>query len=112
MSEEDLAAVNLQTMLGVQQALAKLGLDPGTIDGFDGPHTRTALKTFQEGVGIGVDGVVGPQTREALAEALRNIAHRAADAGETASGADGTTSGADGTTPAADGTTPAAGGGT
>ena len=42
MSEDDLAAVNLHTMLGVQQALAKLGLDPGTIDGFDGPHTRTA----------------------------------------------------------------------
>ncbi len=98
MSEEDLAAVNLQSMLGVQQALVKLGLDPGTVDGFDGPHTRTALKAFQEGVGISADGVVGPHTREALAEALRNIAHRADDDGGTASGGDGQTSGGDGTT--------------
>jgi peptidoglycan hydrolase-like protein with peptidoglycan-binding domain len=88
MSEEDLAAVNLQTMLGVQQALAKLGLDPGTIDGFDGPHTRAAVKQFQEGVGITADGVVGPVTREKLADALRDIAHRGDDVGRE-NGADG-----------------------
>lgn len=79
MSEEDLASVNLQTMKGVQEALVKLGYDPGTVDGFDGPHTQKAVKAFQETAGIGADGIVGPVTREKLAEALRAIEHRAED---------------------------------
>ena len=76
MSEQDLQAVNLNTMKGVQEALTKLGYDPGGTDGFDGPHTQKAVKAFQETAGISVDGVVGPNTRGKLAEALTALDSR------------------------------------
>jgi peptidoglycan hydrolase-like protein with peptidoglycan-binding domain len=76
MSEEDLASVNLNTMKGVQEALVKLGYDPGSVDGFDGPHTQKAVRAFQETAGIGADGIVGPHTRAKLSEALQALDHR------------------------------------
>jgi hypothetical protein len=62
--------IDLQTVEGVQRALLALGFDPGTVDGINGPHTREAVKAFQDSVGLTADGVVGPQTRAALASAL------------------------------------------
>jgi peptidoglycan hydrolase-like protein with peptidoglycan-binding domain len=79
MSEQDLQGLDLNTMRGVQEALTKLGLDPGTVDGFDGPHTQRAVREFQERAGIGVDGIVGPHTRAALKDALLAIERRTDD---------------------------------
>jgi murein DD-endopeptidase MepM/ murein hydrolase activator NlpD len=40
----------------------------GTIDGFEGPETRTAIAAFQRLVGLWPDGVAGPSTRRALGD--------------------------------------------
>lgn len=58
--------INLEDFEGVQEALAKLGFDPGEIDGRDGPNTQKAVRAFQAHASIGIDGKVGPQTRQAL----------------------------------------------
>jgi len=46
----------------LQQQLAAKGCNPGTIDGIFGPKTRDAVIAFQRASGIGVDGIVGPET--------------------------------------------------
>jgi len=46
----------------LQRKLKAAGFDPGPIDGDFGPRTEAAVKAFQRSRGIGVDGVVGPQT--------------------------------------------------
>jgi hypothetical protein len=51
----------------VQQRLAALGYGPGPLDGEYGPATERAVRAFQTAAGIEVDGVVGPETRAALA---------------------------------------------
>lgn len=58
--------LNLEDFEGVQEALAKLGFDPGEIDGRDGPATQKAVRAFQAHATIGIDGKVGPLTRQAL----------------------------------------------
>jgi peptidoglycan hydrolase-like protein with peptidoglycan-binding domain len=50
----------------LQTALTKKGLYSGTIDGVNGPATRSAVKRFQRRAGLQVDGVAGPRTRRAL----------------------------------------------
>lgn len=50
----------------LQTALARLGFDPGRIDGILGPDTERALTEFQRNCGIEVDGVCGPFTIRAL----------------------------------------------
>jgi hypothetical protein len=61
-------------VMGIQKALQKLGYDPGTLDGIDGPHTQAAVKKFQQDHGLAVDGIAGPQTQAALAKALQGAA--------------------------------------
>ncbi len=56
-------------VLAVQRRLAALGYDPGPLDGEYGPATAGAVRTFQTDAGIEVDGIVGPETRRALAGA-------------------------------------------
>ena len=51
---------------GLQVALRAWGLYTGPIDGVIGPQTRDALKKFQKKKGIPADGVAGPRTRLAL----------------------------------------------
>lgn len=55
----------------LQTALDALGYDLGKpgIDGIIGPITDKAIKAFQEANGIIADGVVGPETLEALEKA-------------------------------------------
>ena len=43
----------------LQVALQETGHDPGSIDGVFGAQTEAAVRAFQEGRGIDVDGVVG-----------------------------------------------------
>jgi peptidoglycan hydrolase-like protein with peptidoglycan-binding domain len=67
---QEFGYIDVGNLTGVQTALVNLGLDPGQIDGSDGPKTQAALRTFQTSAGIGVDGIVGPATRTALLAAL------------------------------------------
>lgn len=54
----------------LQNTLADLGFSLGGIDGRFGPKTETAVRSFQASVGLGVDGVVGRQTKTALGGAV------------------------------------------
>ena len=54
----------------LQKALKKLGFSPGTPDGDYGPSTQIAVERFQASKGLDSDGVVGPQTLDALQKAL------------------------------------------
>lgn len=47
----------------LQQALNALGFNCGKVDGKFGPQTLSAVKKFQNAMGITVDGRVGPQTK-------------------------------------------------
>jgi peptidoglycan hydrolase-like protein with peptidoglycan-binding domain len=51
------AVRRLQRSLVISELLANTG-----IDGSFGPATEHAVRSFQQAVGIGVDGIVGPQT--------------------------------------------------
>jgi len=62
----------------IQEALTICGFSPGKIDGKDGPNTEAAIKAFQKSAGIKADGIVGPLTAPALAEALGEASTKAA----------------------------------
>ena len=46
---------------------------PGTVDGYDGPETQTAVRRAQEGYGIEVDGIAGPVTKDYLSGQVHGI---------------------------------------
>jgi peptidoglycan hydrolase-like protein with peptidoglycan-binding domain len=50
----------------VQRALKREGFDPGPIDGVWGRRSISGLKAFQESRGLTVDGVLGPESLQAL----------------------------------------------
>jgi len=50
----------------VQQALSKIGVDPGVVDGEYGPHTAAAVQAFQAMNRLVADGIVGPATAKKL----------------------------------------------
>lgn len=55
-----------QDVRQVQERLIALGFLDDVADGDFGPKTEAAVKAFQGSRGLGVDGVVGPQTSAAL----------------------------------------------
>jgi hypothetical protein len=57
----------------IQEALLKLGYDlgPSGADGVFGKASRAALMAFQKSKGLTADGVPGPNTFKALAEAIQ-----------------------------------------
>ena len=66
--------INLEAMDEAQKALQLLGHDPGTVDGKNGPKTERAVRSFQASVTIKIDGIIGPETRQALQSALEKQA--------------------------------------
>ena len=54
----------------IQQELAALGYFEGVPDGLLGPMTVEAITAFQTDAGITADGAYGPETYEALADAM------------------------------------------
>ena len=73
-NSEKFGYINLVELEGVQDALTKLGYDPGKVDGKDGPNTQKAVREFQAHASIKIDGIVGPETRQALVDELANKA--------------------------------------
>jgi peptidoglycan hydrolase-like protein with peptidoglycan-binding domain len=66
----------------LQAALAGKGFNPGPVDGEFGPTTERAVREFQRAEGLGVDGIVGPMTWEALlGPAPAASGHRLSDRG-------------------------------
>lgn len=66
--------IDFDSLIGIQQGLAALGLDPGVVDGLMGPNTAGAISAFQSQV-LRMDpptGAMDDETRTALATALRN----------------------------------------
>jgi len=57
-SGEDVAAL--------QRALEDAGFSPGSVDGVFGPATEAAVLAFQRSEKLAADGIVGPNTAEAL----------------------------------------------
>ncbi|UOE93008.1 N-acetylmuramoyl-L-alanine amidase [Alkalihalobacillus sp. LMS39] len=57
----------------LQERLTELGFDAGPIDGIFGPLTYDGVVRFQRSASIGVDGIVGPETRAALRDAQTPI---------------------------------------
>ena len=56
----------INSTLDIQQFLANNGFNPGPIDGQSGPKTKTAIKAFQQKVGLYADGIVGNKTKAAM----------------------------------------------
>ncbi len=54
----------------IQSLLAKIGYDPGAVDGIFGQQTREAVREFQLDNGLEPDGVVGPLTWSRLERLL------------------------------------------
>ncbi|MGD2060272.1 MAG: SpoIID/LytB domain-containing protein [Acidimicrobiia bacterium] len=50
----------------LEQRLTTLGFAPGVVDGMFDVSTTAAVKAFQTSEGLGVDGIVGPNTKNAL----------------------------------------------
>ncbi len=60
------AAASSANVAALQVALKALGLYPVSVDGVKGPFTEKGVRSFQQRNRLLVDGVPGPQTRQAL----------------------------------------------
>jgi len=57
----------------LQERLLSLGFSPDRVDGVFGTNTEQAVRRFQGGVGLAVDGSVGPRTLRAFADLTRSV---------------------------------------
>src|SRR5205823_8080316 len=62
-----------QAVRNIQGLLLAHGSDPHGIDGNFGPGTDAAVRAFQQGSGLGVDGVAGRQTWTSLLGTLPTL---------------------------------------
>ena len=62
----------------LQERLLALGFTPDRVDGVFGANTEKAVRHFQRGVGLAVDGQVGPETLRAFADLTRAVSGRVA----------------------------------
>lgn len=62
-----------EDVTSLQQRLSTMGFDPGKIDGIFGPQTEKALKEFQRGAGVNVDGIAATNTFTALKRLVRTV---------------------------------------
>ena len=53
---EQAGALSKQAIRQMQESLARLGHDPGPLDGLIGPRTRRAIRAFESAKGLPVDG--------------------------------------------------------
>ena len=58
--------IEINNITDAQTVLKSLGLYKGNIDGVNGSGTKKALKEFQKLAGLVVDGILGPNTIDAL----------------------------------------------
>lgn len=56
---------------GIQRLLARLGYDPGPIDGLDGPKTEAAIRAFVSDLNLPADAAALPDIFDRLLAALR-----------------------------------------
>jgi hypothetical protein len=69
--ESDLAvSTDPELVADLQRALTQAGYDPGSPDGTFGLNTEAAVVAFQQANGLSADGIVGPETAEALSAAI------------------------------------------
>jgi N-acetylmuramoyl-L-alanine amidase len=61
-------------VMELQERLLGFGFHPGRLDGLFGPDTEGAVRAFQRGVGLVVDGEVGPATLRAFTDLRRSVA--------------------------------------
>jgi N-acetylmuramoyl-L-alanine amidase len=57
----------------LQERLLALGFTPDRVDGVFGANTEQAVRSFQRGVGLAVDGSLGPETLRAFADLTRAV---------------------------------------
>jgi N-acetylmuramoyl-L-alanine amidase len=57
----------------LQERLLSLGFTPDRVDGVFGGKTEQAVRRFQRGVGLAIDGSVGPETLRAFADLTRSV---------------------------------------
>jgi peptidoglycan hydrolase-like protein with peptidoglycan-binding domain len=85
----------------LQQGLAEVGCYAGPIDGIVGPSTVTAIKNFQQAVGLSPDGVYGAKTEQRLQAAEKSGAKVCSSSSTITIPKSNTTQGATTTTSAA-----------
>jgi len=62
----------LELKLAVQEALLALGYEIGEIDGIIGSKTRAAIRDYQRGEGLEVDGKSSPILLQIMRETLQS----------------------------------------
>ncbi|MGR3344204.1 MAG: peptidoglycan-binding domain-containing protein [Paracoccaceae bacterium] len=55
----------------IQEALTKLGYNPGPVDGISGPKTTSAIKSYQRDHGLAADGLPSPKLLRQLHRKVR-----------------------------------------
>jgi Putative peptidoglycan binding domain len=69
--ESDLTvSTDPELIADLQRALARAGYDPGSPDGTFGQNTEEAVTAFQQANRLSPDGIVGPETADALSRAV------------------------------------------